>query len=345
MVLVISALVASCGPTPIPTPTAVPPTETPTEVPTPIKIPTPTTPSKVYKVGYSVIVEHPSLQRGMEGILAALKDAGFVEGENLVFEIQNAQGEMSNAQSIAEKFVAEKVDLIIGHTTPCAQAVVEAAKDTDIPILFFGISDPVSAGLVESVEKPSGTNVTGECGPTPVRDLFDLYAEIVPDIKRVGIIYNPAETNSVVEVGKSKEIAERKGYKVEEATVASGDEVRAAAESLVGKVDIIVIPQDNTVVSALEEVIKVGEANKIPVFPMDPDSVKRGAVASLASDPFVDGYMTGEIAARILSGEDPGTITPVKPIEFDVYVNLKAAEKMGITVPQSVVDRAVEVYE
>jgi putative ABC transport system substrate-binding protein len=292
-----------------------------------------------------VIVEHPTLQTNAEGVKAALKDAGFVEGENLVFETQNAQGEVTNAHNIAEKFVADKVDVIIGHTTPCAQAVVKAAKDTDIPVVFFGITDPVSAGLVEGVDEPSGTNVTGQYGPMPVEELFDLYAEVMPDMKRVGTVYNPAETNSVVLVEESKEVATGKGYEWFEATVTSSADVKTAAESLVGKVDAIVIPQDNTVVSALEAVLKVGEDNKIPVFTMDPDSIERGAVASLATDPYKDGLLVGALVVRVLQGEDPGTITPVKPTEFDMYVNLKAAEKMGITVPQAVVDRAFKVYE
>jgi putative ABC transport system substrate-binding protein len=342
VMLVISLLVVGCGPTP--TPTAVPPTEAPTQAPAPTEAAAPTEAPKVYKVGYSVIVALPSLELGMNGLVAGLAEAGFVEGENLVFEVQNAQGEVTNAHNIAEKFVADKMDLIIGHTTPCAQAVVKASEGTDIPILFFGISDPVGAGLVKSVDEPSGTNVTGEWGPTPVEDLFELYAEIMPDMKKVGAIYNPSETNSVVEVGKSKAIADKKGYEWFEATVTSSADVKTAAESLVGKVDAIVIPQDNTVVSALEAAIKVGEDNQIPVFPMDPDSVERGAVASLASDPYNDGMLAGAVAAQLLQGEDPGTIVPVKPTEFNVYVNLEAAKKMGITVPQAVVDRAFKVY-
>jgi putative ABC transport system substrate-binding protein len=342
VILVISLLVVGCGPTP--TPTAVPPTEVPTKAPAPTEAAAPTEAPKVYTIGYSVIVEHPALQGGLEGILAALEEAGFVEGENLVFEIQNAQGDVANAHNIAEKFVADKVDLIIGHTTPSAQAAVQVAEGTDIPVVFFGISDPLGAGLVESVEEPSGTNVTGEWGPIPVEELFELYAEIKPDMERVGVLYNASEANSVSIVERSKKIADEKGYEWVEVTVASSADVKTAAESLVGKVDTIVIPQDNTVVSALDAVLKVSQDNKIPVFPMSPPEVEAGAVATLASDNFNDGVITGELVVRILLGEDPGTITPITPTKYNVYVNLDAAEKMGVTIPQSVLDRAVEIY-
>lgn len=348
VVLVISSFLVGCAQIPAPAEAPAieaPATEAPTDIPVLAEAAPPEEAPEVYHIGYSVIVAHPALEMGMEGILVGLEEAGFVEGENLVFEVQNAQGEVTNAHNIAEKFVADQVDLIIGHTTPNAQAVVQVAEGTDIPIVFFGISAPVDAGLVESVDEPSGSNVTGEWGPTPVEDLFKLYAEIMPDMKSVGAIYNPSETNSVFEVGKSKAIADEQGYEWHEATVTSSADVKTAAESLVGKVDAIVIPQDNTVVSALAAVVQVGEDNQIPVFTMSPSEVEAGAVASLASDPINDGKITGALVARILKGEDPGTITPIKPTEFNVYVNLAAAEKMGITIPQAVIDRALEVYE
>ncbi|MFN8456678.1 MAG: ABC transporter substrate-binding protein [Anaerolineae bacterium] len=299
---------------------------------------------RVYKLGYSVIVEHPSLQKGFEGILAGLKKAGFEEGQNLEIDLQNAQGEVANTRSIAEKFVADKVDLIIGHTTPSAQAAVQVAEGTDIPVVFFGISDPVGAGLVASVEEPSGSNVTGEWGPVPYRELFDLYAEVLPTMKKVGVLYNAGESNSVAAIEQVKAIAEEKGYEVVEATVASSADVKTAAESLIGQVDAIVLPQDNTVVSALDAVVQVAEQNQIPLFPMDPDSVKAGAIAAVASDPVTDGVITGILIARMLLGEQPGDITPIIPSQYDVYVNSAAAEKMGVTVPQAVLDQAKEVY-
>jgi putative ABC transport system substrate-binding protein len=299
---------------------------------------------KTFKIGYSVIVEHPALQTGLKGILEGLEKEGFVVGKNLEFDNQNAQGDMANAHNIAEKFVADQVDLIIGHTTPTAQAAVEVAKGTGIPVVFFAVTDPVSAGLVESVDGPSGTSVTGYYVPGPIGELFDFYAEIVPDMQKIGTIYNPSEDNSVAMIAESKAVAERHGYEWIEATVTSSADVKTAAESLVGKVDTIIIVQDNTVISALEAVIMVGEDNRLPVFTMDIDSVGRGAIASLASDPYREGMETSGMIARILRGEDCGKIAPMRPTKYDIHVNLEAAKRMGVTIPKSILDKAVKVY-
>ena len=341
--LVLGLLLAGCAPAATPTPASAteealePTEEAPAEPAEEV--------SEMYRIGYSVIVEHPALQTGLDGILAGLEEFGFVEGDNMVFDVQNAQGDMANAHNIAEKFVADGVDLIIGHTTPTAQAAVEVAEGTGIPVVFFAVTDPVSAGLLDSVTEPSGTTVTGYYVPAPIAELFDFYAEIVPDMGKIGTVYNPSEDNSVVMIEESRAIAEAKGYEWVEVTVTSSADVKSAAESLVGQVDTIVIVQDNTVISALEAVLMVGEENQIPVFTMDIDSVERGAIASLASDPYREGQETAGMIAKILLGGEAGDIAPMRPTQYDVHVNLGAAERMGITVPQTIVDQAVQIFE
>lgn len=337
-VLIMSALVASCAPATAVPPTAVPPTAVPTQAPQ-AEAP------KTYRVGFSVIVEHPSLAENEQGVIDGLAQEGFVVGENLIWDSQNAQGEVANAQAIAEKFLADGVDLMVGCTTPCAQALVQETKGLDVPVVFIAITDPVGAGLVESVDEPSGTNVTGTFAPSPIEELFELYAQIKPDMKKIGTIYNSSESNSVVQAEWSRDVAAAKGYEWVEVTVASSADVKTATESLVGKVDTVVLIQDNTVASALDAVIKVCEDNGIPVFSMDTASVEAGVIATLASDGYSEGVATGILAARILNGEDAGTITPVKPTVYRTYFNLAAAERVGITVPEELVKQAYEVYE
>ena len=153
-------------------------------------------PGRVYRVGYTQIVDHPALNATRQGFLDGLKAAGFVEGTNLVFEYQNAQGDVGNARNIADKFLADKVDLMAPCTTPSAQAAVRVARGTGTPVVFGCVTNPVEAGIIASLDKPSGSNVTGTYGFPPVARMFDVIAQLRPDAKRIGTIYNAGESNS-----------------------------------------------------------------------------------------------------------------------------------------------------
>ena len=302
-------------------------------------------PGRTYTIGYSQIVDHPALNEVRRGFLDGLKAAGFVEGENLVFDYQNAQGDVANARNIAEKFVADKVDLIAPCTTPNSQAAVQVAKDSGIPVVFGCVTDPVAAGILASVDKPSGSNVTGVYGPLPIPELFDLFLQIDPNMKKVGTIYNASEDNSVLINKQSKAEAEKRGLQWIEVTVASSADVKTAAESLIGKIDAYITGQDNTVASAFEAVVKTAVDNGLPIFTMDPTAVGRGAVASLATNQYDIGVLWAkELAVPVLLGTDPGTLTPIKPKSYDVQVNLSAAAGVGLTVPAEVVSKAANVY-
>jgi putative ABC transport system substrate-binding protein len=244
---------------------------------------------------------------------------------------------MATASSIAQKFAGEGLDLILGVATPTTQAVVKADQTT--PIVFTAVTDPVGAGLVTDPEAPSG-NVTGVSDMLPVEPHLELIKAIVPDVKTVGVVYNAGESNSVFLIEAEKEAAAAMGIEIVEATAGNSSEVQAAAESLVGRVDAISVLTDNTAVSALESIIKVGEQNGIPVIAGDTDSVKRGAVAAYAFDYEDLGKQAGYQAAAILSG------TPIKdiPVEYaeslQLSVNEKAAAAMGVTLPADLVGEA-----
>ncbi|MBY0124372.1 ABC transporter substrate-binding protein [Bacillus sp. S/N-304-OC-R1] len=299
---------------------------------------------KTVKVGIIQLVEHPSLDAAREGFIAALKDAGYEEGKNLKLDYQNAQGDMNNNMSIAQNLVADGNDVILAIATPSAQAVVQATKE--IPILFTAITDPVGAKLVESIEKPGG-NVTGtsDTHPDAIKNTINSIKKFIPNAKKVGIIYNSGEPNSVVNVENAKKVIAEIGLEAVETSVSTSSEVKQAAESLVGRADVFYIPKDNTVVSALESVITVANDKKIPMFVGEGDSVKRGAFASYGLDYHDLGYSTGKMAVDILKGKKPSDIPVGFPENLELVINKKAAELEGITLTEEMLKGAKIVGE
>jgi putative ABC transport system substrate-binding protein len=288
---------------------------------------------KVVKIGISQLVEHPSLDAAREGFISALKDAGYVEGKNLKIDYQNAQGDMNTNMSIAQKLVGEKDDLILAIATSSAQAVAKSTKD--IPVLFTAITDPVGAQLVKGLDKPGG-NVTGtsDTHPEAIKKTIAAIKTFVPGAKKVGIIYNSGEPNAVVNVKNAKIALKAEGLEPVETTITTSSEVKQAAESMVGRVDALYIPKDNTVVSALESVIEVANSKKIATFVGEGDSVKRGTFASYGFDYHDLGYTTGKMAVEILKGKKPSDIPVGFPENLQLYINKKAAQQEGITLKE-----------
>ena len=293
-------------------------------------------------VAVTAIVEHPALDACRDGIRDELKAGGYEEGKNLKFVYESAQGNSGTAVQIAQKFIGEDPDVIVPISTPSAQAVVAAT--TEIPIVFTAVTDPLGAKLVPSLEKPGG-NVTGMSDLSPIAKHLDLIKEITPDAKTIGVTYNPGEANSVTLLNLLKELGEPAGYEIVEAAAPKSSDVLAAAQSLVGKADVIYVPTDNTIVSALEAVLKVGIDNQIPIYAGDTDSVKRGAIATIGFNYYDVGRQTGQIVVRVLKGEKPGDI-PVAGVEItELVVNPGAAEKMGVAIPEAVIAKAKEVVK
>lgn len=294
------------------------------------------------KVGITQIVEHPSLDAARQGFIERMAELGYAEGADVTYDIQSAQGDLATAQTIARKFQSDGVDLILAIATPTAQAAAHIIKD--IPILITAVTDPVTADLVESIARP-GTNVTGTSDLTPVKAQLELLKEILPNATRVGVVYNAGEVNSVVQVDIAREAAAQLGLTLVEATAGNSSEVLQAAQSLQGRVDAIYVPTDNTVVSALESVVLVAERAKLPLIAGEADSVAKGALATIGIDYKQLGRQTADIAYRVLQGEDPAEISVEYLEEQNVVVNLGAAQRMGVTIPESVLAKAVEVIE
>ncbi|SFA51123.1 putative ABC transport system substrate-binding protein [Anoxybacillus pushchinoensis] len=280
---------------------------------------------KTYKVGVTQIVEHPSLDAAFNGFKKALEDKGL----KVEYDVQIAQGDMNNNQTIANNFVADGVDLIFANSTPSALGALNATKD--IPIVFTSVTDPVGAKLVQSMEQPGG-NVTGttDTHPDAIPKTVQFIDQFV-DGNRVGMIYNAGEQNSVAQVDAVKKAMEGTDLTIVPVSVSTSAEVKQAAESLVGKVDCFYVITDNTVVSALESVIQVANDQDIPLFVGELDSVKRGGFAAYGFDYYDIGYEAGVMAADILEGKKKPSELPVQyPQKLKLVINKKAAQEMGV---------------
>lgn len=293
-------------------------------------------------VAITQIVEHPALDAVRKGVKDVLNESGWVAGENLNWNYQSAQGATATAAQIAKKFAGDKPDVIVAIATPSAQAVVASARASNI--VFSAVTDPVGAKLVKAWDQPS-QNVTGVSDLTPVNQHMALIREILPEAKKLGVIYNPGEANSVSLVKLVHTHAPQVQLEVVEAASPKSADVQTATRSLVGKVDVIYLPTDNTVISALEGVVKIAEQTKTPLFAADTDSVKRGAIAALGFNYYEVGRQTGSMVVKVLNGTAPGDL-PVEGIEkTELFVNPAAAERMGITLSDELLKQAKEVIQ
>jgi len=295
--------------------------------------------AKMIRIGEAQIVSHPALDNDSKGFAVALAEEGFVEGKNITIDRQNAQGDQANCAIIARKFEDDKVDLVHAISTPNAQAQVKVSKT--IPIVFSSVTDPVATGIAPKMGK-TGTHVTGVSDRWPITLQCQMYQDLVPNTKRWGTIYNPGDVNVTFHVKEMKEAIEGMGLQLVEAHVSTSAEVMQAAQSLVGRVDAIHITSDNTCVSAFESIVKVCNANDIPLFAGDRDSVPRGAVAAYGPDYFLVGYTAGKKAARILKGENPGEIPAGLASEYSLWVSFKHAKEQGAKLLPTLVKKAAD---
>ncbi|HEY5672334.1 MAG TPA: ABC transporter substrate-binding protein [Malonomonas sp.] len=291
-----------------------------------------------YSVSFNQIVEHPALDALRQGV----KDELIAQELTVRYFEHIAQGNIATANLIAKLILGEQPDVAVGIATPTAQACAQTIKE--IPIVFAAVTDPVGAGLVQSLEKPGG-NVTGTSDMSPIDKQLDLILQFLPKLKTLGVIYNSGEANSVTLVRVLKAEAAKRGIRVEEATLSNSAGVFQAAKSLIGRSEAIYIPTDNTVVSAFEAITQIGYQAKLPVFAADTDSVARGAIAALAVDYYQMGRQTGEMVSRVLKGANPGEM-PVETLrEFKIHLNPGSAAKMGLEIPTDLLSKADKIIQ
>lgn len=281
-------------------------------------------------IGITQLVEHPSLDNTRTGFIKALEDNGYKDGENIKIDFQNAQGDMPTTQTIANKFVSDKKDLIYAISTPSAQAAYNATKD--IPILITAVTDPVAAGLVKSLDNPEG-NVSGTSDYISIDKTLELIKTFVPDAKTIGVVYSTSEVNSKTQVDALKDYASKNNYEVMEKGISSSNEINQAMSSLVGKIDVLYVPTDNLIVTAMPLVSKIATDNKIPVIASEDGSVKSGALASKGIDYEKLGYKTGELAVKVLKGEKISNIPVTTLDETQIIVNEDTLNALSLEKP------------
>lgn len=288
--------------------------------------------AKTYSIGIVQIVEHAALDAARDGFIQALADNGLVEGENVTFDVQNAQGDQSTLSTIGDRFVSANVDMILAIATPSAQTM--ASKTTTIPILGTAVTDYEVAKLVNSNEVPGG-NVSGTSDMNPIADQVALIFELYPDAATIGCIYNSGEDNSVLQAGIAKEAIEAAGKSYVEVTVTSTNDVQQAMQSLVTQCDAIYIPTDNTVASAMPIVAEVANTAMIPVICGESNMVAAGGLATLGINYYDLGYQTGLMALKILlEGADISTMPIEFATGFDAAFNGETAAAIGLTIPE-----------
>ena len=281
-----------------------------------------------YQIGVIQLTEHGALDQANEGFIAALDEAGI----SYSADQQNAQNDQSACQTIASKLVNDGDDLIFAIGTPAAQAVASATSD--IPIVGSAITDYAESGLVSSNDEPGG-NVTGSSDLTPVADQIDLLQQLLPDAQTVGLLYCSAEANSEIQIEMAEEALDEAGIAHERYTVSSSNEIQQGVESMVGKVDAIYAPTDNTIAAGMSTVAMVANENKLPVIVGCDTMVEDGGLASYSINYYDLGYKAGEMAIEILeNGGDPATM-PIEYLSSDectLIVNQETADALGVDI-------------
>lgn len=289
--------------------------------------------AKKLKIGIIQLVEHPALDNAYKGFVDGLAEAGYVDGDNITIDYQNAQGEQANCVTIANKLINDKDDLIFAIATPAAQAVANLTKD--IPILVSAVTDPKTANLVESNEHP-GTNVSGTSDLTPVAAQIKLLKKIVPNAKKVGLMYCSSEANSIFQIDLAKKACLEEGLEFIEGSVSASNEIQQVTQGLVGKVDAIYVPTDNMLAAGMANVAMVANNAKIPVICGEDGMVVSGGLATYGINYYELGKQTAAQAVSILrDGKNPADM----PIEYNekctLSVNHETEAAIGVKVPEN----------
>lgn len=288
------------------------------------------------------LVTHSSLDDIRQGVYDGLAEHGYTEGENLTINYQNAEGDLNILSTIAQSVVAEEPDMIFAITTPVAQAFQNVTSD--IPIIMTGVTDPVSAGIVDDLENP-GENITGASDAVPYEDQFELLLQLQPDVQKVGMIYTTSEDNSLAETEQAAAVAEEMGLEVQIEGIASTMDMQLVAQTLASEVDAIYVGSDNTIASAFETLLDATDAAGIPVFTTVDVMVGQGALSAVAINQKDIGLLATDVAEEIIDGANPGE-TPVRFLdELQPVINFETADRLGIEVPEELASEVMDIKD
>ena len=284
----------------------------------------------VFRIGISQFITHQSLDATREGFVDELAKQGYIEGENIEIDLQNAQGEQRNLKTISQQ-LAESSDVVLAIATPSAQSLANTTQTT--PVIFSAVTDPVSAKLVESREHPGG-NVTGTSDQSSdaISTQINLIKKVLPKAKTIGILYTQSEPNSVVQKDEAKRLLEEKGFTVVEKTILDSNNVKAATESLMTEVDMVFVPTDNIISSTMETVKQVSIKHKVPVFGGSTEMIAVGGLYNYGTNYEELGRQTARMLIRVLKGEKPENIAVELPEKLELHTNQEMADALGIDI-------------
>lgn len=294
---------------------------------------------KLPVVVISQIVEHDALNKEREGIIAALKDAGFENGKTVTIIYENAQGNIAMASQIATTFAGRKPDVAVGISTPSAQSLIQPMAKLGIPVVFAAVTAPLEARLVSSFDKRP-ENVTGVSDGLPLKPQLELMQKLVPNVNTLGILYNPGEANSAKAVEHLKAIASEMGLNIVLAATSKTADTMMTVASLLGKAQAIFIPNDNTAMASIRSIVAWGRENKLPIFTPDYDSVSQGVLAVRSASHTDMGYKAGEMVAKILKGAKASDLPVETNHTLDLAINKTSANALGISIPEDLQKQA-----
>lgn len=298
-----------------------------------------------YTVGIQQFAEHGSLDNCREGFIKGLEEEGIVEGENLTIEIKNAMADTATNAQIADGFASDKVDMICAIATPSAQSAYNAAMDKEIPVIYTAVTDPVAAELADKDGNPVG-EITGTSDKLPVEEQLKMIRALLPEAKKLGIMYTTSEANSVSAIEEYQSLAGDYGFELIEKGITQTADVALAADDLLEQVDCMTNLTDNTVVASLPTILEKANEKGIPVFGSEIEQVKIGCLAAEGIDYIALGKQTGRMAAQVLKGEKRASEIPYEIItEPGFYVNNKVAENLKIEIPADLTEQAVESFD
>lgn len=293
-------------------------------------------------IGITQIVEHPSLDQEREGVIDTLAKAGYIDGQTVRIIYHNAQGNIGTATQITTQMISLKPKLILALSTPSAQAALAPCLAQNIPLVFSAVTDPIGAKLVKDLKKRTEA-ITGISDNLPIESQIQLVQDFIPGLKVLGVIYNAGEVNSVKMIKNMQEEARKRNIQIIEAVAGKTSDVAAAMNNLVGKVEAVYIPNDNTAVAAMNSIIQIAEKHKLPVFTGDTGSVTAGAIATRGYDRFLLGKKAGELVLKILNGLPAGDLPIETNFPLSLIINKNAASKTGIDIPPAVLQSATIV--
>lgn len=292
------------------------------------------TSTEMKRIGILQYVSHPALDQIHKGIVDELKKEGYIDGKNIQIFDQNGQADQSKLSTMSQQLVDKKSDVLVGIATPAAQALANTTGD--VPIVMSAVTDPISAGLVDSMDKP-GKNITGVSDQPPVSKQIDLAAQLLPDAKTVGMLYSSTEVNSKSQVAEATKEAEKLGLSVKKFPVPSSNEIAQTVQVMSDQVDFIYIPLDNTIANAMPTVVQEANKTKKPVITAVDTMVEQGGLATISVNQYQLGVQTGKMAAKLLKGESQASTTPVYTFtDGDVVLNTSQAKLLGVDIPDDV---------